>query len=144
MVPVDGDHRELVEKVPQTGALDIDSARWKLLFGYGGEDGGATAAVGPGAVRGGKVEVRAAYEGLVKEMNVRYHFFGNDPEINTHGVPAGRKLVITDELLNEWLASQWTNFSLENVPLNRPTKMDASLHKRFLNQYQQNKERARK
>ena len=75
---------------------------------------------------------------------MKHHFFGNDFETNTNGFPPGRKLVITDELLNEWLASQWTNFSLNNVPLNKPPKMDASLHRRFLNQFQQNKEKARK
>lgn len=46
--------------------------------------------------------------------------------------------------MNEWLASQWENFSLQNVPLNKPLGMDAALHKRFLNQCYQIREEQNK
>lgn len=46
--------------------------------------------------------------------------------------------------MNEWLASQWENFSLQNVPLNKPLGMDAAMHKRFLNQCYQIREEQNK
>jgi len=83
------------------------------------------------------------YEQLVKETNQDHTFFGNDKETNQKGVPEGRKLVITDELLNEWLASHWSGLSLDDVPQTKPDGMDAVLHKRFLNYCQQRRAEAR-
>lgn len=50
------------------------------------------------------------------------NYFGHEKEI-----PAGKKLVVTEEVMDNWIASHW-GMSLENIPVAKPAKMDFYTH----------------
>ena len=104
--PIDGTFKELMERLPNTGNRDWDrQIRQRAYDIYGNYVGWE--------------------EFLSKDGNNAFDFFGHEKEI-----PVGKKLIVTEEVMDNWIAAHW-GFSLENVPVGKPTKMDPTTHARL-------------
>lgn len=95
-----------MEKLPVTGNRDWDRQIWQRAYDIYGNYVGWE-------------------EFLSKDGNNMYEFFGHEKPI-----PDGKKLIVTEEVMDNWIAAHW-GFTLENVPVGKPSKMDAATHARL-------------
>ena len=64
-----------------------------------------------------------------RAQNNDYGWFGKDKEIGPD-----RKLLVTEEVMDSWLASHW-GFDLSYIPGNKPSTMPKYIHKYLSTQY---------
>jgi len=61
---------------------------------------------------------------MLKSANSR-GYFGHEKLI-----PSDRKLIVTDEVIDSWLAAHW-GLTLDKIPPNKPPGMDKYTHDRL-------------
>ena len=110
MRPIDGSQGPIPEGMPMYGARElkeIDKNIKAVLFESG--------------LRGGKY---LGYEQL-RERNNSDGYFGREEPL-----PADRKLVITDEVIDSWLAAHW-DLAIDKIPRSCPTTMPKSVYSKL-------------